>query len=72
MSENLPTAESDPPIIVQGGGSIDVQVPDGFNQQPTGNGKNFKNDKVNLVSLQIDEQTPIPLNKNARITIIYK
>ncbi len=71
MSENQPlTAPSDPPIIVQGGGSVDVEVPDGFNQQ--GSGKNFKNDKVNLVSLQIDEQTPIPLNKNARITILYK
>jgi hypothetical protein len=71
MSDNDPQAAvSDPPIIVHGGGSVDVDVPDSFTAQ--GNGKNFKNANVNLVSLQINEDTPIPLNKGDRITITYK
>jgi hypothetical protein len=45
-------------------------VPYGFNDQ--GGGKKFKNEKVNLVSLQINEDTPITLNKNDKIKITYK
>jgi hypothetical protein len=72
MQDNEPmAAESDPPIIIQGGGSVDIDVPTGFNAQLEG-GKNFKNEKVNLVSLQINEDTPIPLNKTDKIKITYK
>ena len=68
---NPPAPEGDPPIIIQGGSSVNIIVPASFNAQ-TGTGKDFKNDQVNLVSLQIDENTPIPLNKNSKITITYK
>jgi hypothetical protein len=71
MSDNDPqAAASDPPILIQGGGSIDIDVPAGFTEQ--GGTKRFKNDKVNLVSLQINEDTPITLNKDDKITITYK
>lgn len=70
MSENNPQTDVDPPIIVQGGGSVDIDVPAGFTA-PTGS-KKFKNDKVNLVSLQINEDTPITLNKGDKIRITYK
>lgn len=77
---NPPPIPGDPPIIVQGGGSVSITVPPNFSDQSAvqyqqesgGHGKDFKNDGVNLVSLQIDEDTPIPLNKNAKITINYK
>lgn len=75
MSANDPydpqVTESDPPIIVHGSGSVDIDVPPGFDQQP-GTGKKFKNEKVHLVSLQINEDTPIALNKGDKITINYK
>ena len=67
-NEPIPAAESDPPIIIHGGGSVDIDVPANF--YDTGTGKKFKNDKVNLVSLQIDEEEPIALKKNSKITII--
>jgi len=73
MSEENPqpaAAEVDPPIIVQGGGSVDIDVPAGFNA-PSG-GKKFKNDKANLDTLQINTDTPIKLNKGDKITITYK
>jgi hypothetical protein len=70
MSDSNVQAAIDPPIIVQGGGSVEVDVPDGFNAPS--NGRKFKNDKVNLVSLQINEDTPITLNKDDTITITYK
>jgi hypothetical protein len=78
MQDNEPmAAQSDPPIIIQGGGSVDIDVPTSFTQVPPasyveGSGKNFKNTKVNLVSLQINEDTPITLNKNDKIKITYK
>jgi hypothetical protein len=70
MSDNDPqaSASSDPPIIVHGG-SVRVDVPAGFIDE---GGKKFKNDKVTLDTLQINEDTPIPLNKGDRITITYK
>ena len=65
--------EGDPPIIIQGGSSVNVIIPPNFNEQAhTGKGKDFKNGNVNLISLQIDDNTPITLNRNSRITIIYK
>ncbi|HEX8423546.1 MAG TPA: hypothetical protein VF634_09045, partial [Pyrinomonadaceae bacterium] len=70
-TEQQAATTSDPPIIIQGGGSVEVDVPAGFNAQ-LGGGKKFKNDNVNLVSIQIDENTPITLNKNSKITITYK
>ncbi|HEV7905866.1 MAG TPA: hypothetical protein VGO96_18650 [Pyrinomonadaceae bacterium] len=75
MSTNDPNypqtapAASDPPIIVHGG-SVSVDVPPGFDA-PAGS-KKYKNDKVQLVSLQINEDTPIQLNKDDKITITYK
>ena len=81
MSDPKPLAEEgDRPIIVQGGGSVSIIVPPNFTEQAAsgyqqaggGNEKDFKNGNVNLVSLQIDEDTPIPLNRNSKITIIYK
>ena len=77
---NLPADEGDRPIIIQGGGSVNIIVPPNFTEQAgsgyqqagSGNGKDFKNGNVNLVSLQIDENTPIPLNRTSKITIIYK
>jgi hypothetical protein len=74
MSEQIPLGEEgDRPIIIQGGGSVNVIVPPNFSEQG-GNlhGKDFKNGNVNLISLQIDQDTPITLNKNAKITITYK
>ena len=74
MSNPDPQAtEGDPPIIVQGGGSVNIIVPSTFNEQAaTEKEKDFKNDNVSLLSLQIDGNTPIPLNKNSKITINYK
>ena len=77
MSSNDPqqAAESDPPIIIQGGNSVDVDIPDSFTASlgsPSGNGKNFHNGNVHLESLQINEDTPITLNKGDRIRITYK
>ena len=70
MSDNDPQASttSDPPIIVHGG-SVAVDVPDSFTDQ---GGKKFKYDKVPLDTLQINEDTPIKLNKGDTITITYK
>ena len=81
MSDPDPlVTEGDPPIIVQGGGSVNITIPPNFSEQPSGtyqqasggHGKGFKNDHVHLVSLQIDGNTPIALNKDAKITINYK
>ena len=75
---NPPTTPGDPPIIIQGG-SVNIIVPPNFVEQTTaaqatnsGNGKDFKNGKVSLISLQIDDNTPIPLKTDAKITITYK
>jgi hypothetical protein len=70
MSEEnpQPAAAVDPPIIVQGGGSVEVDVPAGFTG---GTGKKFKNANVNLVSIQINEDAPIPLSAGDKISITY-
>jgi hypothetical protein len=82
MSDQNPLETAgDPPIIVQGGGSVNIFVPSSFTDQATSGytqaggvvkDKDFKNDNVNLISLQIDEDTPITLNKTSKITINYK
>ena len=66
-------AESDPPIIVQGGGSVDLDLPPKFKEQSSGpQGKKFKSDTNNLASIQIDNGTPIPVNRNSKITIYFE
>ena len=74
MSNNDPqAAASDPPIIVQGGGSVNLDLPLKFKEQSSGaQGKKFKSDTNNLASLQIDDGTLIPLNRNSKITINFE
>lgn len=68
-----PAAESDPPIIIQGGSSIQITVPPKFKEHGNStNGKDFKDDTGTLASIQINEDTPITLNKTDRITIYYE
>jgi hypothetical protein len=70
---NPPVWEGDPPIIITGGGSINVAIPNTFTERAhSEKEKDFKNDNVNLISVQIDENPPITLNKNSKITITYK
>ena len=65
--------EIDPPIIVQGGGSIEITVPPKFKERGTSaKGKHYKGDTINLVSVQINTNTPIALNTGDTITIIYE
>ncbi|HEX8128973.1 MAG TPA: hypothetical protein VF527_07725 [Pyrinomonadaceae bacterium] len=82
-NQDPPLNAGDPPIIIQGG-SVSIIVPATFSEETTsssvyeqvagggGRQKDFKNGNVSLINLQIDENTPIPLNKNSRITITYK
>ncbi len=66
------TSESDPPIIIQGGGSVSITVPPKFKEHGNSpKGKEFKDDIGALVSIQINEDTPISLNSNDKITIKY-
>ena len=66
-------AESDPPILIQGGGSISITVPPRFREHGNSDkGKDFKDDTGNLYTLQINEDTPITLNRTDTITIRYK
>ncbi len=66
-------AESDRPIIVQGGGSVELDVPPKFKEKSSGShGKKFKSDTNNLASLQIDNGKPITLNKNSKIVINFE
>lgn len=66
-------ADIDPPIIVQGGGSIEITVPPKFKERgSSAKGKHFKDDTVELVSVQINTNTPIALNAGDTVTIIYK
>lgn len=74
---NVPPAPAgdgaDPPIIVQGGGSVHMDMPHGFKEQEANaSHKKYKHDAGDLVELVIDNGTPIPLNKNSRIEIRYK
>lgn len=73
MSDNEPqAAESDPPIIVQGGGSVDLDLPPKFKEKNHGpKGKKFKNDTGNLASIEIDGQS-YSLTPTSRIVINFK
>jgi hypothetical protein len=63
----------DPPIVVQGGGSIDVDIPEKFKEKGSGKkGGKYKGDTQNLVSVVIDGGTPIAVNANSKIEINYK
>lgn len=70
-NENAP---ADPPIIVQGGNSVDVDVPGKFKDKgPDGKGgKKYRNDEQHLDTLTIDNGTPIQLQPNSKIVITYK
>ena len=61
------------PIIVQGGNSVEVDVPGKFKENgPGGNGgKKFKNSEHHLISLTIDGGTPIALQPTSKIEIKY-
>jgi hypothetical protein len=68
-----PGGGSDPPIIVQGGGSVHMDMPHGFKDNGAdADHKKYKHDTGDLAELVIDNGTPIPLNKNSRIEIRYK
>lgn len=81
MSDPTPLGEEgDRPIIIQGGGSVDIFFSPNFKEEPsdssgyeqagsTPKDKKFKNLAVNLVEVQIDDGEPIALNKNSKITI---
>lgn len=82
MSDPNPlAAEGDPPIIIEGTNSVAITVPSNFSAETSGTSyqgatsdreKKFKNNNVHLISLQIDGNEPILLNKNSTITINYK
>jgi hypothetical protein len=64
---------TDPPIVVQGGGSIDLDVPEKFKEKGSEKkGGKFKGETQNLVSVVIDGGEPIPVNTTSRIEIHYK
>jgi hypothetical protein len=64
---------SDPPIIVQGGGSIHMDMPHGFKDNGTDTDhKKYKHDTGDLAELVIDNGAPIPLKKDSRIEIRYR
>ena len=68
-----PDADTEPPIIVQGGGSIDMNVPPRFRDHGTGShGKKFKDAAGTLESVVIDDTTTIKLKPDSRIEIRYK
>ena len=72
-NEQQAAATSDPPIIIQGGGSVSITVPPKFKEKGTSaKGKDFKDDTGDLATLQINEDTPITLNRTDKITITYK
>lgn len=65
--------ESDPPIIIQGGGSVQITVPPKFKEHGSSpNGKHFRDDTGSLASIQINEDAPITLNRDDKITIYYE
>ncbi|MCA1630087.1 MAG: hypothetical protein LC785_13055 [Acidobacteria bacterium] len=63
----------DPPIVVQGGGSIDVDIPEKFKEKGSGKkGGKYKGDTQSLVSVVIDGGAPIHVNATSKIEINYK
>lgn len=72
-NEETELTEIDPPIIVQGGGSIEITVPPKFKDRgTTTKGRHYKGDTVALVSVQINTNTPIALSAGDTITIVYE
>jgi hypothetical protein len=64
---------TDPPIIIQGGGSIDVDVPEKFKEKGSGKkGGKYKGETQNLVSVVIDGGAPITVKADSKIEINYK
>ncbi|MDT7604113.1 MAG: hypothetical protein QOF61_2110 [Acidobacteriota bacterium] len=71
-SGGAPLDDSDPPIIIQGGGSVDMFVPGKFKEKTSGpKGKGFKNDLGNLASIEIDGSITIALKSTSKIVIYY-
>jgi hypothetical protein len=71
-NENPQDLVTDPPIVVQGGGSVNLDLPPQFKENGNNpNGKKFRSEK-NLASIEIDGGKPIPLNENSRIVIRFK
>jgi hypothetical protein len=66
---------SDRPIIVQGGGSILVDLPEKFEKEEGGDGNRggkFKNKDQDLIGLTVDgKPVDVEVKKNSRIEIIY-
>ncbi|HVG30862.1 MAG TPA: hypothetical protein VM864_14225 [Pyrinomonadaceae bacterium] len=60
----------EPPIIIQGGGSVLLNIPTKFKEKGTnkGGGK-YKNEVQDLISIQIDNNEPILLDVDATIVI---
>jgi len=60
------------PIIVQGGNSVDIDVPEKFKENGSGKkGGKFRNADQHLISLTIDGGQAIPLRADSRIEISY-
>lgn len=74
MSDNEPqAAEADPPIIIQGGGSVDLDLPVQYKEKSKDSKyKKYKSDTGNLASIQIDGGKPISLNKKSKIIINFE
>jgi hypothetical protein len=77
-----PTAGADPPIIVQGGGSIGMNVPPKFTANGSGpNGQQFRHGAGNIVNVEITNPAAsttgpsgaitVTLNLNSRVKINY-
>jgi hypothetical protein len=54
------------PIVISGGGSVNLKMNGRFKDHGPGS---WKNDDANLVSLSIDGRPPIPLAPTSKITI---
>lgn len=67
-----PALDADPPIIIQGGGSIYMDVPPKFKEKSSGpGGKKFKHDLGYLDSIVIDDTVTIKLNPTSKIVVNY-
>ena len=73
MSDNEPlAAESDPPIIIQGGGSVELDLPVQYKEKSKDSKyKKYKSDTGNLASIEIDGQS-YSLTPKSRIVINFK
>lgn len=73
MSDNNPqAAEADPPIIVSGGGSVNLDLPTQYKEK----GKDskytkYKSETGNLASIEIDGKS-YPLTPTSKIVIRFK